>query len=65
MQYFTQLGVPPCLTRDGWWLTPPANNPTTTPKDRALSRVSLFKGYRNTAVARNLAARNAAPAKGQ
>lgn len=64
MQRFTLRGVPQSLRRDGWWLSPPETKSATCPKETGIARVSLFKGYRNDAVARNLAADDAAPAKG-
>ncbi len=61
MQHLTRSGAPTSLRRDG----SPANILPAQSKDRAPTRVSLFKGYRKGALARNLAARKAAPAKGR
>lgn len=64
MQRFTLRGMPQSLRRDGWWLSPPETKPSACPKETRSAPVSLFRGYRNDAVARNLAADDAAPAKG-
>ncbi len=64
MQYFTVRDLPASLMRDGWWLDRPAPNLRICSKNSRAACVPLFKGYRHSADARNLAASHAAPIKG-